>query len=352
MIAKSPRFRFALFFLVASASVAPAFAQRRIPIPLPGQRAPTATPFDLAIARGDRALQQGQLDEARSQFEQAARLDSRDARPSFYLGEIARRREQWAQAEGHFRAAIQRNARMAEAPASLDAVLRELERAADARASFEQAIRLDSQLGEAHYGLALCLEDAGDRDRAVSSYRTAVRLSPRDAMPALNLGILLASARPARGTQPRGEAISMLQAAMRAAPDDVTVLTSVGPALRLLGEHQSAADALERARARTQSPSPSLLAELAQALWAAGQRPAALARIAEAVQRAQTSAELHYVRALMQAESGDRTAAIASLRLVIQHGANSPLAERARQRIAALSRGGASSEVVRRVNSR
>lgn len=336
LFASAPR-RAALAAIAISLCVSPAFAQRRIPIPLPGQRPANATPFELAIARGDRALQQGQLDEARTQFEQAARLDARDARPSFYLGEIARRREQWPQAEAHFRAAIQRNSRMAEAHASLGAVLRELDRAADARASFEQAIRIDPQLGEAHYGLALCLEDAGERDRAVSSYRSAVRLNPRDAMPPLNLGILLASMRPARGTQPRAESLSMLQAAMRNAPDDVTVLASAGPALRLLGEHQSAADALERARSRMQNPSPSLLAELAQALWAAGQRPAALVRIGEAVQRAQTSAELHYVRALMQAESGDRAGATTSLRAVIQHGANTPIAERARQRLAALS---------------
>jgi tetratricopeptide (TPR) repeat protein len=326
------RLRSFALLLAATLASGEVAGQRRIPIPLPGQPR-AATPFELAIARGDRALQQGQLDEARAQFEQAARLDARDARPPFYLGEISRRREQWSQAEAHFRAAIQRNARMAEAHASLGAVLRELERAAEAQASFEQAIRLDPQLAEAHYGLALCLEDAGQRERAVSAYRTAVRLAPRDPMPALNLGILLASSRPARGTQPRAEALSMLQSAMRLAPDDVSVWISAGPALRWLGEHQSAADALERARARTSSPSASLLGELAQALWAAGQRPQALARIAEAVQRSPTTAELHYVRALMQAESGDRAGAIASLRAAAQHGAGSPVADRARQRL-------------------
>ena len=78
------------------------------------------------------------------------------------------------------------------------------------------------------------------------------------------------------------------------------------------------------------------MGELAQALWAAGRRPQALARIAEAVQRAPTAAELHYVRALMQLESNDRPGATASLRAVLQHGANTPLAARARQRLAAL----------------
>lgn len=330
------RTAFALVLSALSLSPLAARAQMRIPITLPGQRAPQATPFDLAIARGDRALQEGRLEDAQAQFETAARLNAQDARPAFYLGEIARRREQWTVAEAQFRAAITRNARMAEAHASLGAVLRELDRAPDAVRAFEAALRIDPQLGEAHYGLALCLEDAGQRDRAISEYRAAIRLSPRDPMPALNLGILLASDRPARGTQPRAEALSLLQSAMRNGADNVAVLTAVGPALRALGEHASAADALERARARSQTPSPSLLGELAQALWAAGQRPQALARIGEAVQRAPTAAELHYVRALMQAESGDRAAAQASLRLAIQHGGSSPLAARARQRLTAL----------------
>ena len=150
-------------------------------------------------------------------------------------------------------------------------------------------------MAEAHHGLALCLEDAGDREGAIREYRTAARQAPSDPMPALNLGILLASARPGRGTQPRAEALSMLQAALRAGAEDPVVLSSAGPALRWLGEHGAAADALERARARMATPSASLLGELAQALWAAGRRPDALTRIGEAIRRAPTAAELHYV---------------------------------------------------------
>lgn len=327
----------ALTSLSIAAGSTTAEAQMRIPITLPGQQNRTATPFELAIGRGDQALRNSNYDEAQRQFETANRLDARDARPPFYLGEIARRREQWPTAEQQFREAIRRNARMAEAHASLGAVLREVGRNTDAIASLETAIRLDGQLGEAHYGLALALEDAGQRDRAVSEYRAAVRLSPRDPLPALNLGILLANEHPARGTQPRAEAVSMLNAAVRNGPENVAVLSSAGPALRMIGEYVSAVDALERARARSNPATATVLAELAQALWAANQRPMALTRIGEAVQRSANSAELHYVRALMQAESGDRAGAQASLRLAIQHAGSTPLAQRARQRLAALS---------------
>ncbi|MDP3275889.1 MAG: tetratricopeptide repeat protein [Deltaproteobacteria bacterium] len=312
-----------------------AHAQRGFRIPMPGSsRAPT--PFELAVGRGDQALRQGRLDEAQTQFNEAERLNPRDARPAFYLGEIARRRDDYATAERQFRIAIQRNDRMAEAHASLGAVLRELRRGSDARAAFQRALTLDPQLAEAHYGLALCLEDDGDSARAVSEYRSAIRLSPRDAMAPLNLGILLANTRPARGSQPRAEALAMLQSALRNGSDDTAVLISAGPALRTLGEFESSAGALERARTRSPQPSASLLAELAQSLWAAGHRPMALTRIAEAVTRAPSSAELHYVRGLMLAESGDRAGALSALRLCVQHGGDTPLAQRARQRLTAL----------------
>ncbi len=330
---RAPRWSLALACAGWIFAASDAVGQRRIPITLPGQRT-VATPFELALARGDQALGQGRLEEARAQFEQAAALDARDARPSFYLGEVARRQDQWAVAETRLREALARAPRMAEAHASLGAVLRERERLREATAEYTQAIRLDPQMAEAHHGLALCLEDAGDREGAIRAYRTAVRQGPSDPMPALNLGILLASGRPARGTQPRAEALSMLQTAMRAGAEDAVVLSSAGPALRLLGEHASAADALERARARTATPSASLLGELAQALWASGRRPEALARIGEALRRAPTAAELHYVRALMQLEQGDRAGATASLRAVVQHGGSSPLVARARERLA------------------
>ena len=71
------------------------------------------------------------------------------------------------------------------------------------------------QLAEAHSSLAMALEDGGQRDRALTEYRTAVRLAPDAAQPALNLGILLASGHPAAGSATRGEALRMLQSAVR-----------------------------------------------------------------------------------------------------------------------------------------
>ncbi len=311
----------------------------RIPIPLPGQNR-QATPFDLAIGRGDQALRRGQYSEAMLQFQQARTLNATDARPSFYIGETLIRQGQYAQAEAHLRNAIRLNPRMAEAHADLGTVLRELHRSAEAVAEFQAALQLDPTLSEAHAGMAMSLEDAGQTDRAIAEYRRAVALAPTSPMPALNLGILLANTHPAAGTQARAEAFRMLQAAVRNANNDRAVLANAGPALRAVGEHALAAQVLERARAAG-TPTAALLGELAQALWASGNRPVALQRIAEAVALDAANGGLHYVRGLMLADQGQLAEATAEMRRVVQAGGDAALVERARQRLADLQRASA-----------
>ena len=296
---------------------------------MPGQNR-NASPFDLAIGRGDQALRRGEFDAARVQFEDAARLNPRDARPPFYLGEVALRQSQWPAAEARFREAIRLNPNMAEAHAELGTALREQNRNADAVAPLEAAIRLDPALGEAHFTLAMTLEDAHQTERAITEYRAAVRLSPDAPMPALNLGILLAASHPAAGTSQRAEAFRLLQSAVRNANGERAVFANAGPALRLLGEHVLAADVLERARAQG-TPTSALLAELAQALWAAGNQPVAIQRIGEAITVEPRRADFRYVRGLMLAQQGNAAAATADLRQVVQLAAGTPLAQRAQQ---------------------
>lgn len=328
----------ALLTAASSTALAQGGGMGRFRVPFPGRNPAAATPFELAIARGDQALRRGDYATAQQQFEAAARLNPTDPRPPFYLGEVALRQQQWPAAEARFREAIRRNPRMAEAHADLGTALREQGRAGDATAAYQTAIRLDPSLSEAHFGLAMLLEDAGQRERALAEYRAAVRLAPNDPMPALNLGILLASERPPQGSQPRAEAFRMLQSAVRNAGGERAVLVSAGPALRLLGEHALAADVLERARAQGGAPSASLLGELAQALWAAGNPRLALQRIGEALAVDAQNAELHYVRGLMLAQRGERAEALAEMRAVVRLGAGTPLAQRAQQRASELQR--------------
>ncbi len=322
-------------------AAAPARAQvglGRIPFPLPGQNR-QATPFELAIGRGDQALRRGDFATARTEIDAAARLNPNDPRPPFYLGEIEFRQGHFAAAEAPLRNAIRLNPRMAEAHAELGNVLRELNRRPEALTELETAVRLDGQLGEAHLSLAMTLEDMGQRDRAIAEYRSAVRLAPEDPLAPLNLGILLAAGHPAAGSSERGEAFRMLQTAVRNAHDERAILASAGPALRSIGEFQLASQVLERVRAAGQ-PSAAILAELAQALWAAGNHPQGLTRIEEAIRADGQRADFHYVRGLMLAGQGDRAGALGEMRTVIRLGAGTPLAAQAQRHAAELERGG------------
>jgi tetratricopeptide (TPR) repeat protein len=319
--------------LVASASTASAqVGIGRIPFPIRGGTGSTAhaTPFELAIGRGDQALRRADYATARSEFQNAARLNPSDARPPFYLAEVEVRQGNFAAAEPHLRNAIRLNPRMAEAHAELGNVLREQHHLPEAIREFESAIRLDGQLAEAHLMLAMSLEDQNQRDRAIAEYRTAARLAPDDALAPLNLGMLLAAAHPAQGSAERAEALRMLNAAVRNAHDDRAILANAGPALRSIGEAQLAAQVLERVRAAG-NPSAAVLAELSQALWASGQRTQAITRIEEALRADGSRADFHYVHGLMLAGQGDRAGALAEMRTVVRLGAGTPLAQQAQR---------------------
>lgn len=325
----------AFVFTVAFASAAGAQTPR-LPIPVRGLGAePTAA--EREFSAGDALLQRGDFAGAQARFEAARRLDPRDARPVFYLGEVAFRQARFADAEAQFRAAIQLRATMAEAHAELGATLRELGRLPDAVASLRTALRLAPTLGEAQLTLAMCLEDQGDIDGALTAYRAATRALREGATAPLNLGLLLAGRAPGEGTPERAEALQSLREAVRRGDRDAAVLASAGPALRRLGDAQGAVRALDRARTLSATPSASVLAELAQAHYAAGQGTLAEARITDAIRAAPTDASLHYVHGLLRAAAQDRAGAVSAFRDVIRLAPTGEQAARARARITALA---------------
>jgi tetratricopeptide (TPR) repeat protein len=185
----------------------------------------------------------------------------------------------------------------------------------------------DARATTAQLDLGLCLEDLGDVPGAIVAFRAASARLHSDARAPLSLGLLLADA--ARGPSPaeRTEAIRVLREAMRRAPSDAAVLGLAGPALRRLGEWRLAVDALQRAVGLT--PTAALRIELAQALWAAGDRGRALQEATLASRQAPGDLSARYVLALMLAEQGDRAAAATALRAVIEGAADPALRERA-----------------------
>lgn len=324
---------FALLALPASASAQPG----RFPIALPGRLGGGAapTPAEREFSAGEGLLRQGDTAGARARFEAARRLDPRDPRPAYYLGEVSRRAERWAEAEGFFRDAIRLRATMAEAHASLGAVLREEGRLADAITALEAALRLSPTLGEAHYNLGLCLEDQGELARAINEYRRATQQLASDPMPALNLGLALA-AQPSLTPAQRSQSLDAIREAVRRGSAVRDVLATAGPAFRQLGEARLAADTLERARTMGE-PTATILGELAQALWVANDRVVAEQRMGEAITRAPREASLRYLHGLMLADAGQRARAVEEFRQAVTLGAGTPLEARASARLRAMA---------------
>jgi tetratricopeptide (TPR) repeat protein len=318
-------------------TLTPVYAQPRLPIPVPGRfgSAAAPTPAEREFTAGETLLRRGDLDAARTRFEAARGLDARDPRPVYYLGEVARQRALWPEAEARFREAMRLRPTMAEAHASLGAVLRERGDLVGAVTALEAALRLSPGLGEARYTLALCLEDQGNTVGAEAAYRRAMTSLPEDPLPALNLGLMLASPEQITPTR-RMSALAMLREAARRGRDQRNVLAAVGPAFRRLGDAAGAVAALERARGMG-APSAAVLGELAQALWVANDRPRAIEQIDAALAIAPREAPLHYLRGVMLAESEQRERAIEALRQAALLGAGTTIADRANTRIETLS---------------
>jgi tetratricopeptide (TPR) repeat protein len=304
-----------------------AMAQRpRLPFPMRGASA-DPTPAEREYTAGEVLLRAGDLAGAEAHFVIARGLDPRDARPVFYLGEVARARSQWPVAEARYGEALGLDPAMVEAMVQRAVALRELGRPQDAVPWLRRALQRAPMLGEAQLDLGLCLEDVGDIPGAIVAFRAASARLHSDARAPLSLGLLLSD--PARGASPadRTEAIGVLREAIRRAPSDAAVLGLAGPALRRLGEGRLAVDALQRAVQLT--PTAALRIELAQALWAAGDRPRAVREATLASGQAPGDLSARYVLALMLAEQGDVPAAAAALRAVIAGTSDPALRARA-----------------------
>jgi|GEM_PF-1327711 len=320
--------RAALVAAVAIAlGAATAGAQRpRLPFPMRGASA-DPTPAEREYTAGEALLRGGDVTGAEARFVAAQGLDPRDARPVFYRGEVARARAQWLAAEARYGEAIALDATMVEAMVQRAVALRELGRQREAVGWLRRALQRAPMLGEAQLDLGLCLEDLGDVPGAIAALRSASARLHSDARAPLSLGLLLAGPAGGASGAERTEAVGVLREAMRRAPSDAAVLGLAGPALRRLGEARLAVDALRRATQLT--PTAALRVELAQALWAAGDRPGAVQQATAATRQSPDDLSARYALGLMLAEQEDLAGARAALQAVSSGASDASLRDRA-----------------------
>ncbi|MGQ0721858.1 MAG: tetratricopeptide repeat protein [Candidatus Eiseniibacteriota bacterium] len=117
------------------------------------------------VRLGQKALDEGQLDEARAHFQKAADEGYKVERATRGLAEVAVRAGSWAEAESFYRASIAARP-LAEARAGLGLLLLRLARRDEAEAELDRALAEKPGLWEAEYGRALLLLERGRTQEA------------------------------------------------------------------------------------------------------------------------------------------------------------------------------------------
>lgn len=112
------------------------------------------------VRLGQKALEDGRLDEARARFQEAVDAGYKMDRAHLGLAEVAVRRGSWVEAEAFYRAALAARP-LVEARAGLGLLLLRLERDAEAEAELDRALAEKPGLWDARYGRALLLLKRG-----------------------------------------------------------------------------------------------------------------------------------------------------------------------------------------------
>jgi tetratricopeptide (TPR) repeat protein len=185
---------------------------------------------NLGIALGE----QGQLDEALHEYEEAIRLEPGYALAHNNLGLAFVGKGQRNEAIGQFQEAIRLKPGYADAHNNLGLVLGEEGQTDEALRQFQEAVRLQPDYAKARGNLGNVLAMKGQKDEALRQFQEAVRLSPDYAEAHNNLGIALA----VKGQ--RREAVRQFQEAIRLKPDYAEAHNNLGIALVGTGQRDEA----------------------------------------------------------------------------------------------------------------
>jgi len=217
----------------------------------------------------------GQLDQALSHFQEAARLKPNHADVYSNLGVALDDNGQTDEAIRQFEKAIQLRPNHADARYNLGNALAKQGHADEAIRQFQEALRLKPDKADAHNNLGLALARQGQTDAAIRQFQEALRLNPGHADAHLNLGNALA----AKGQT--DTAIQQFQETLRLKPDYAQARYNLGIILSMKGQTDGAISQFQEA-VRLQPAYPEALSGLAGALDGQG-------KYAEAVRSYQAS---------------------------------------------------------------
>ena len=293
------------------------------------ERARNVTPRgSQALHAGERLLEQEDWVAARQAFERALQGEPHNARAYFGLGLALEGLADFDSALDAYAKAASLDVGLAEAHNNLGLLLRRKGNLHEALQSFESAVEADAKLASAHLNLALVHEDLGSLELARKSYRRSVKLEPANPLARVNFGLLLVR------SGYKAEALQQLRVALPLARGNAAALAGIGNGLRRAGDPSAGVQAMQAAiAARSGKATPALLAELALAQRAVGEREAAIETLRRALHLDAQYATGHYLLGNMLA-GGDRfTEAVTHYERYLALAPEGAHAPKARQRL-------------------
>jgi tetratricopeptide (TPR) repeat protein len=321
-------------------------------------RAFAQAPVSTLLRRGADELQHGDLAAAAKDFQQALKLDPKNADAHTYLGVIADQKNEIGEAEKHFAAAVAIDPKSASARNNHGAILVKLGRKQQAIREFETSLRLKPDDPNALVNLAQLYFEHGtqpDLQRAHELFGKALKLSPD---PAVARALLVTAIRvkdkdaaeadypgyaaivsqaPAElsGPKPRLEigasltelgltslAVEELTAALQQQPDDPQIVVALAKAYRLNDQLPQAQEILETAVSRGLKTGP-IYAELAETYDAGGQVERAIPTMRQAIAAEPQNEHYHLRYGLMLNDTKAPAAAIQRLEEAVKLFPNS-----------------------------
>jgi len=182
----------------------------------------TAGNYPILNNYGIALADQGKVDEATKQYEEALRVWPRSALAHVNLGVTLANQGKFMEAIRHYNEALRLIPDYALAHGNLGRALANLGRIDEAMAHYEEALRIDPSFADIHLNLGLLLLKKGQDNLAFEHYATYLRLEPNSTKGPINMGAELAQ----QGKLE--EAIGCFDQALAVDPDSVEAHFNLG----------------------------------------------------------------------------------------------------------------------------
>lgn len=153
----------------------------------------SAYTHDLAaalIARGTDRFKANKLESASDDYQAASKIDPKNFRIFYNLGNVERSKGNMADAAHHYQKAISLDSTFFKAYANLGMVLQQQGHSLKALDAYKKAVALNKESADAFYNLGLIHDSMDSSAQAIKHYERAVQLDKKNADAHLNLGIL------------------------------------------------------------------------------------------------------------------------------------------------------------------